>query len=83
MGTVGAAMKLDVVAPITGMVWKILVSVGDEVMVDQPLVVLESMKMEVPVVAANAGIISEILVGNGDAVEEGDPVAKIELQQTV
>jgi acetyl-CoA carboxylase biotin carboxyl carrier protein len=71
-------MNADVVAPITGVVWKILVSVGDEVAVDQSLVLLESMKMEVPVVAGQAGTVRELLVRPGDAVEEGDTVAKLE-----
>jgi len=40
-----------VTAPVTGTVWKIQVKVGDSVAEGQPLVILESMKMEIPVEA--------------------------------
>ena len=77
MGTVGPAMAVDVVAPITGVVWKILVNVGDEVTPDQPLVLLESMKMEVPTLSPSAGVVAVVLVKPGDAVEEGDTVVRL------
>ena len=45
---------------------------------DDPVVILESMKMEIPVGAPSAGRVAEILVEEGEAVEEGQEVAVIE-----
>jgi biotin carboxyl carrier protein len=63
---------LRVRCEIAGSVWKIEVSVGDEVAEDDPLVVLESMKMEIPLLAPKAGVVKEILIKEGEAVAEGD-----------
>ncbi|HEY1535261.1 MAG TPA: acetyl-CoA carboxylase biotin carboxyl carrier protein subunit, partial [Polyangiaceae bacterium] len=41
-------MAVQVVAHITGTVWKIEVKLGDTVANEQTLVILESMKMEMP-----------------------------------
>ena len=65
-------MNEPVVAPITGIVWKILVNEGDEVIVGQSLILLESMKMEVPAHSPAAGKVATIRVAPGDAVEDGD-----------
>jgi len=71
-------MAVQVPAHITGTVWKIEVKVGDEVTVEQTLVILESMKMEMPVEAPEAGRVSRILVAEGQAVEEGDLLLELE-----
>ncbi|MCU0929076.1 MAG: acetyl-CoA carboxylase biotin carboxyl carrier protein subunit [Burkholderiaceae bacterium] len=42
---------------VTGTVWKVEVREGDQVVEDQTLVVLESMKMEIPVSAPFAGTV--------------------------
>jgi len=70
-------MTADVVAPITGVVWKVLISTGERVALEQPVILLESMKMEVPAVAPVAGVVDAILVKPGEAVEEGDKLAVI------
>jgi acetyl-CoA carboxylase biotin carboxyl carrier protein len=57
---------------IAGSVWKIAVAVGDRVEADDPLIVLESMKMEIPLLAPKAGTVMEILVAEGEAIAEGD-----------
>ena len=57
---------------IAGSVWKIEVAVGDRVEADDPLIVLESMKMEIPLLAPKAGTVMEILVAEGEAIAEGD-----------
>ena len=62
----------NVEAHITGTVWKIEVSVGDRIQEGDPLVILESMKMEMPVEAEDPGTVAEILVEEGQAVSEGD-----------
>ena len=68
---------VDVFSEITGNVWKILKSQGDTVNEDEPIAILESMKMEIPVVAPEKGEITEILVQEEDIVKEGGIVARI------
>ena len=62
----------DVEAHITGTVWKIEVTVGDEIAEGDTVVILESMKMEMPVEAEDDGTVKEILCEEGQAVNEGD-----------
>ena len=70
---------VDVVSEIAGKVWKIEAEVGEELEEDDPVIILESMKMEIPVGAPEDGTVSEILVGEGDAVNEGQVVARIDV----
>ncbi len=60
---------------ITGKVWQIEASPGDRLEEEDPIIILESMKMEIPVVAPIEGTLREILVGEGDRVQEGQDVA--------
>ncbi len=70
-------MAVEVCAHITGTVWKIEVSVGQQVAEEETLVILESMKMEMPVESPEDGTVGEILVQEGQAVEEGDVLLKL------
>lgn len=63
---------LRVRSEIAGSVWKIEVAVGDSVAADDPLVILESMKMEIPLLAPRSGVVKEILVVEGEPIAEGD-----------
>ncbi len=63
-------MAVEVLAPLTGNVWKIEVKVGQKVAEEDVLVILESMKMEVPVIAPEAGTVREIRVKETDHVAE-------------
>lgn len=67
--------EVRVKSEITGKVWMIEAKAGDQVAEDDPIVVLESMKMEIPVGAPVDGTVKEILVAEGDTVQEGDEVA--------
>ena len=60
-----------VTCPMPGLVFKISVTIGQQVAQDQELMVLEAMKMESPVYAPCAGTVTSILVKEGDAVSEG------------
>ena len=68
----------EVEAQITGTVLKVEVSVGDAVREGDPVVILESMKMELPVEAEDEGTVAEILVVEGQAVSEGEPLVVLE-----
>jgi propionyl-CoA carboxylase alpha chain len=65
-------------APMPGLVVRVHVEAGDKVGPDDPLVVLEAMKMEHTVRAVDAGVVAEVRVAAGDQVTAGDVVAVIE-----
>ena len=69
---------LRVKSEIAGAVWKIEVAVGDSVAEDDPLIVLESMKMEIPLLAPRAGVVAAILVSEGEPIGEGDVAVILE-----
>jgi acetyl-CoA carboxylase biotin carboxyl carrier protein len=71
-------MPEDVKAHITGVVFQITSKAGDTVAAGDPVIVLESMKMEIPVEAPRAGVVREIKVTEGQTVQEGDTVAVID-----
>ncbi len=71
-------MTVEVKAPITGNLWKIVKSVGDKVDEYETIMILESMKMEIPVEAPKAGTIKEIKASEGDSIIEEQVVAIIE-----
>jgi biotin carboxyl carrier protein len=56
-------------------VWKLVASEGEAVQAGQPVLVLESMKMEIPVLAETAGTITRLVVNEGTVVQEGDLLA--------
>ena len=63
---------------ITGKVWKVTATKGQRLAEDDPIVILESMKMEIPVPAPLDCTVVDVLVGEGDSVTEGDVIAHIE-----
>jgi biotin carboxyl carrier protein len=67
----------DRTAPLTGIVYEINVKVGDVVAVDDPLLVLEAMKMKTVVGAHKAGRVVAVLVAEGDAVDADQPMVTI------
>jgi acetyl-CoA carboxylase biotin carboxyl carrier protein len=70
-----AESPITIRAEIGASVWKIVAQPGDAVREDEPILILESMKMEIPVVAPHDGVVVEILVTEGQQVEEGQAVA--------
>lgn len=70
-----AESPITIRAEIGASVWKIVAGPGDAVGEEEPILILESMKMEIPVVAPKAGVVVEILVTEGQQVEEGQAVA--------
>jgi acetyl-CoA carboxylase biotin carboxyl carrier protein len=72
------ARMANVEAHITGTVWKIECSVGQEIGEGDTLVILESMKMEMPVEAEDEGTVKEIKCEEGQSVSEGDTLVVLE-----
>ncbi|MGH9270663.1 MAG: biotin/lipoyl-containing protein, partial [Ilumatobacteraceae bacterium] len=68
----------SLVAPMPGVVVRVLVGIGDEVCAGQPLVVIEAMKMEHQVQAPGDGIVAEVLVRQGEQVDTGQVLLRLE-----
>jgi len=68
----------DVHAEMVANVWKVVVARGDPVRAGDPLVILESMKMEIPVESPVDGTVTELRVQEGGVVQEGDVIAVVE-----
>jgi len=64
--------KGAVLSPLQGMVLRLLVKPGDKVTKGKPIVVLESMKMEMPVESPHAGEVQEIFVFESEMINAGD-----------
>jgi len=71
-------MAEEIKAHITGVVFQVTSKPGDTVAAGDPVIVLESMKMEIPVEAPRAGSVKEIRVREGQTVQEGETVALLE-----
>jgi acetyl-CoA carboxylase biotin carboxyl carrier protein len=65
-------------AEVGGTIWKLVATPGDKIEADAPILLVESMKMEIPVVAPRDGVLARILVAEGDLVAEGQIVAELE-----
>lgn len=68
-------MQQTIRAEMVASVHSVVVQVGDDVVIGDALVILESMKMEIPVVVEKPGTVAEISVAVGDVVREGDVIA--------
>lgn len=64
-------------SPMPGNILRVLVNVGDTVTENQPLMILEAMKMENEIVAAKAGVVAGIHVKEGQVVNPGDALITI------
>ena len=65
-------------AHIPGNVWKLLVASGADVREGQPLLILESMKMEITIVASRAGKVREVRCIEGRPVNAGETLVVLE-----
>jgi biotin carboxyl carrier protein len=64
-------------APMPGRIISVSISVGDVVTKGQPVIVLESMKMENTITAPTDGTVSAVHVAAGDSVQHGQTMAEI------
>ena len=71
-------MATPVTVPMVGKIVSVSVKVGDKVEENDPVAVLEAMKMEMPVVAPVTGTIKEVCVAAGQEVEAEAIIAVIE-----
>ena len=71
--------RVEVETPVTGVGWKVAAAPGTRVAAGDPVVIMESMKMEIPVESPADGTVTEVLVAEGDSAEQDDPVAVVEL----
>lgn len=65
-------------APMPGLILEISVSVGQEVKANDPLLILEAMKMENSFLSPRNGTIKSIAVEKGNAVEKGQLLIEFE-----
>lgn len=69
---------INVESELAGTVWSIPVSPGETVEEDDPLVMVEAMKMEIPISAPRDGVVKEIKVAEGDLISAGQIVVILE-----
>jgi urea carboxylase len=60
---------------VPGSVWKVSVQVGSAVRKGDPIVIVESMKMEIGIESPVAGVVTDVLVSEGRPVSAGQRVA--------
>ena len=70
--------KLEVTAPLPGLIYDVKVREGADVKQEQSLFILMAMKMENDITAPRDGIVKEIKVKKNDNVNKGDVLAIIE-----
>ena len=68
----------EVKAPMPGLVLDVLVKSGDEVKIDQPLLILEAMKMENVIKSPVVGSIKQVSISKGDSVEKNHVLVEFE-----
>ncbi len=73
-----AKHKMDVKAPMPGMILKIKKKQGDSIVHGETLIILEAMKMENDLKSPTTGIIKEIFINEGSKVEKGSLILSIE-----
>ena len=63
---------------ISGNIWKVLVEPGDAVTEGQPLVIIESMKMEITIASTLTGTVTAVLCRPDSPVKPGQPLLAVE-----
>ena len=77
-GRSAAVAEGEIVAPMQGTILRVLVEEGQEISADEPVCVLEAMKMESEVRAARDGTVSSVNVEAGQTVGSGEPLVTLE-----
>jgi acetyl-CoA carboxylase biotin carboxyl carrier protein len=71
--------RFEAKTEVTGIVALIETKVGDRIDSGDPVLFIESMKMQIPVIVEETGTLRQIMVAQGDAVAEGQVVAILEI----
>ena len=66
-----------ITAPLSGNIFSIVKNNGENVELDDTVIVLEAMKMETTIKTPLNGIIKKVFVKNGDKVNVGDPLFEV------
>ncbi len=67
----------EVGVPLSGKVVRFFVKGGDRVSREQPLVVIESMKMQTNIKSPQDGVVEKIFASSGESVEAGDLILRL------
>ena len=70
-----------VVAPMPGVIIQYLVKEGEEVKVNQKVLIIEAMKMQNTLVAPYAGVVKKIYFKDGDQVDDGTELLIIDKRE--
>ena len=68
-------------SPMQGTIIEIMVSPGDQVLAAQPLMIMDSMKMEHEILAQYSGVVSQLGIVIGDTIYERQPLLQIDEQE--
>ena len=68
---------MEIGANIPGNIIKILVKEGETIAENQPIAVIEAMKMETNILALSAGVVERMYVSEGQQVKAGEMIAKL------
>ena len=74
-------MRLHLKSQVAGQVWKLVTQVGDDILADQVILIVECMKMEIPIVSTTSGKLVELRVSEKDLLVENQTVAILETGQ--
>ncbi|MBI5105798.1 MAG: acetyl-CoA carboxylase biotin carboxylase subunit [Solirubrobacterales bacterium] len=73
----GAGGADELVSPLQGNMWKVLVEQGQQVEEGQLICIIEAMKMENEITAHKAGVVETLSVKEGEPIQSGAPIAVI------
>ena len=71
-------MSRNVISPVSGQFISCLVKVGERVLADTEIGIVEAMKMHIPVVAEQTGRVTKWLVAENTRVAEGQALLELE-----
>jgi len=72
-----ASNENEIGAPLSGKIVKYHVKEGDSIKKEQPLFVIEAMKMQTNIKALKNGVVNKIVISENNRVEAGDLVLKL------
>ncbi|WMS88265.1 acetyl/propionyl/methylcrotonyl-CoA carboxylase subunit alpha [Pleionea litopenaei] len=81
LADIDASSNANLSAPMPGTIVSVMVEAGQTVSADQPLLVMEAMKMEHTIKAPTDGVVTEVLYQAGDLVEDGAELVQFEASE--